>query len=232
MKKKIFICGISTECCSYSTLIQNKKDFEAKNSKPKSQTRKKVTDKQRKEDGDKIQSKTENNESRKPKVDKVKKNITDKDSDKIQVNNKQKPSERDTKESHKVENKLSLGTKSPHAFATGNNHSKTKVDLVFCTKLVYNDNNGFSEIHASLVDLSQRTLPQITRWRDEQKKDKNGEVKNNNGFSTLEVAKHDAHIVTPVFGSTRPAVKFTYPCLLYTSPSPRDRQKSRMPSSA
>ena len=25
---------------------------------------------------------------------------------------------------------------------------------------------------------------------------------------------------------------FTFPCLLYTSPSPRDRQKSRMPSSA
>ena len=24
----------------------------------------------------------------------------------------------------------------------------------------------------------------------------------------------------------------TFPCLLYTSPSPRDRQKSRMPSSA
>ncbi len=28
MKKKILICGISTECCSYSTLIQKKKDFE------------------------------------------------------------------------------------------------------------------------------------------------------------------------------------------------------------
>ena len=27
-KKKIFICGISTECCSYSTLIQNENDFE------------------------------------------------------------------------------------------------------------------------------------------------------------------------------------------------------------
>ena len=26
--------------------------------------------------------------------------------------------------------------------------------------------------------------------------------------------------------------KWTYTCLLYTSPSPRDRQKSRMPSSA
>ena len=25
---------------------------------------------------------------------------------------------------------------------------------------------------------------------------------------------------------------YAYPCLLYTSPSPRDRQKSRMPSSA
>ena len=27
-------------------------------------------------------------------------------------------------------------------------------------------------------------------------------------------------------------IKKFYPCLLYTSPSPRDRQKSRMPSSA
>ena len=26
--------------------------------------------------------------------------------------------------------------------------------------------------------------------------------------------------------------RIIYPCLLYTSPSPRDRQKSRMPSSA
>ena len=29
-----------------------------------------------------------------------------------------------------------------------------------------------------------------------------------------------------------PTEKMTKPCLLYTSPSPRDRQKSRMPSSA
>ena len=29
-----------------------------------------------------------------------------------------------------------------------------------------------------------------------------------------------------------PAKKQSYNCLLYTSPSPRDRQKSRMPSSA
>ena len=31
---------------------------------------------------------------------------------------------------------------------------------------------------------------------------------------------------------TAQAVKKLTPCLLYTSPSPRDRQKSRMPSSA
>ena len=29
-----------------------------------------------------------------------------------------------------------------------------------------------------------------------------------------------------------PAIMWVYHCLLYTSPSPRDRQKSRMPSSA
>ena len=31
---------------------------------------------------------------------------------------------------------------------------------------------------------------------------------------------------------TDKTIDVTYPCLLYTSPSPRDRQKSRMPSSA
>ena len=30
----------------------------------------------------------------------------------------------------------------------------------------------------------------------------------------------------------KPLKENAYPCLLYTSPSPRDRQKSRMPSSA
>ena len=35
-----------------------------------------------------------------------------------------------------------------------------------------------------------------------------------------------------VLGCERGNAEFKYPCLLYTSPSPRDRQKSRMPSSA
>ena len=34
------------------------------------------------------------------------------------------------------------------------------------------------------------------------------------------------------FHQTMPAKSYMYACLLYTSPSPRDRQKSRMPSSA
>eukprot|EP00656_Telonema_subtile_P054172 TRINITY_DN8023_c0_g1_i2.p2 TRINITY_DN8023_c0_g1~~TRINITY_DN8023_c0_g1_i2.p2 ORF type:complete len:112 (-),score=23.89 TRINITY_DN8023_c0_g1_i2:40-375(-) len=34
------------------------------------------------------------------------------------------------------------------------------------------------------------------------------------------------------FASARSVIDSTYPCLLYTSPSPRDRTRSRMPSSA
>ena len=35
-----------------------------------------------------------------------------------------------------------------------------------------------------------------------------------------------------VLPTDRKTLEFSYACLLYTSPSPRDRQKSRMPSSA
>ena len=45
----------------------------------------------------------------------------------------------------------------------------------------------------------------------------------------------DSNNVTYVTGSFTGTVKFgsnTYTCLLYTSPSPRDRTRSRMPSSA
>ena len=37
---------------------------------------------------------------------------------------------------------------------------------------------------------------------------------------------------TPQARSERESYNALYTCLLYTSPSPRDRQKSRMPSSA
>ena len=55
-----------------------------------------------------------------------------------------------------------------------------------------------------------------------------GQVIQTNGSGTLSFA-------TPT-GDTAPAfhakLSGTQSCLLYTSPSPRDRQKSRMPSSA
>ena len=37
---------------------------------------------------------------------------------------------------------------------------------------------------------------------------------------------------TPVVQQTGTTLNQTHPCLLYTSPSPRDRTRSRMPSSA
>ena len=45
------------------------------------------------------------------------------------------------------------------------------------------------------------------------------------GFTVTEVTEG------AVPGSIK-RLRLQYPCLLYTSPSPRDRQKSRMPSSA
>ena len=39
-------------------------------------------------------------------------------------------------------------------------------------------------------------------------------------------------VVNPSVVGTAKVVKEVYPCLLYTSPSPRDRTRSRMPSSA
>ena len=44
--------------------------------------------------------------------------------------------------------------------------------------------------------------------------------------------KADTHIVEPTSGNTGIALAFVCACLLYTSPSPRDRTRSRMPSSA
>ena len=48
---------------------------------------------------------------------------------------------------------------------------------------------------------------------------------------TLDVAKQFIENVKPK-ALGQEIIRSTSPCLLYTSPSPRDRQKSRMPSSA
>ena len=51
---------------------------------------------------------------------------------------------------------------------------------------------------------------------------------NVSGFINMLVAARDAGVERFVYASS----SAVYGCLLYTSPSPRDRQKSRMPSSA
>ena len=49
----------------------------------------------------------------------------------------------------------------------------------------------------------------------------------------LSVKTEDSEIIEPIPTETEDSEKAeSIPCLLYTSPSPRDRQKSRMPSSA
>jgi|TARA_B100000902_G_C27017621_1_gene768000 hypothetical protein len=107
-----------------------------------------------------------------------------------------------------IENKLSL-TSQDAAFSTGNNHSKTKVDKVFCTRL-RQEGNVFTEVFACIVDLSL-AKHEDTRWYNEQKKDKDGNVKNNNGFATLKVHKSDTDCVTIIHGNIHKAAKFLHP---------------------
>ena len=54
-----------------------------------------------------------------------------------------------------------------------------------------------------------------------------------NGGQALQLAQNDARITVAFHLSDKEIGNDQLkPCLLYTSPSPRDRQKSRMPSSA
>lgn len=102
-----------------------------------------------------------------------------------------------------IENKLSL-TKSTSSFATGNNHSKTKVDKVFCVK-VTQIGNIFPSVFACIVDLSLATNP-LTGWDDKVTETGN----NNNGFSTLRVHNDDLHCITVIYGKVRKTTKYIH----------------------
>ena len=102
-----------------------------------------------------------------------------------------------------IENKLTLGS-STSSFATGNNHSKTKVDKIFCVKATQ-VGNIFPSVFACIVDLSTATHPE-TGWDD--KVTETG--KNNNGFSTLRVHNDDLHCVTVIYGKVRKTRKFVH----------------------
>ena len=52
-------------------------------------------------------------------------------------------------------------------------------------------------------------------------------------LATLDITPEAEALMLPAQPSLiKPPTSLKWPCLLYTSPSPRDRQKSRMPSSA
>ena len=67
------------------------------------------------------------------------------------------------------------------------------------------------------MSLSKKNLDKLNKFK--KKKNLNNESKNINNYTNI--PKNDNLIINPLNS-----------CLLYTSPSPRDRQKSRMPSSA
>ena len=96
--------------------------------------------------------------------------------------------------------------------------------------------SGFSENHprVTIMDPSVATVPDANHSTVENRNQQDGNIKNIEAKidtnKPMGVAEHqDAqklghHATAPGTGG--------HPCLLYTSPSPRDRQKSRMPSSA
>ena len=53
-----------------------------------------------------------------------------------------------------------------------------------------------------------------------------------NGVQLLDHIDPDTAFITELASPTVGCITWPQSCLLYTSPSPRDRQKSRMPSSA
>ena len=105
----------------------------------------------------------------------------------------------------------------------------------------------------SEIEDIQKEIDEVQKWLDEE----NDKLQNSIDFFesilysyALELRKEDQELKTHKlpfgklqFRSKRPKWNYdnaklldfitsNYSCLLYTSPSPRDRQKSRMPSSA
>ena len=55
---------------------------------------------------------------------------------------------------------------------------------------------------------------------------------NNNEYVRLEINTHGDDLVSDLPIGTKNCNELIWDCLLYTSPSPRDKRQSRMPSSA
>ena len=77
--------------------------------------------------------------------------------------------------------------------------------------------------HGYDVMLGSRDISKLEEWKN-QNSGKTGSME--------EAAKHGNIIVLATKGSANEEAINIMGCLLYTSPSPRDRTRSRMPSSA
>ena len=91
---------------------------------------------------------------------------------------------------------------------------------------VYKKNYSFPDVEIELEESSNVLLPLLSYRLDN---DNVGINKNKNIEKILTVTE-----IVDLIINTSQSIQLhnTNSCLLYTSPSPRDRQKSRMPSSA
>ena len=128
-----------------------------------------------------------------------------------------------------------LVTDARQAQKTINNYSQEKIDeliLAVAWEIIQPENNQ---------ELSEMAVSQTGLGHVEDKKRKNrrktiGLLRDLKGIKTVGIIDENlqkglVEIARPI-GVIGAIVPSTNPCLLYTSPSPRDRQKSRMPSSA
>ena len=82
------------------------------------------------------------------------------------------------------------------------------------------------EIRKAFRDLARRHHPDVSKESDAESRFK----QINEAYEVLGDSEKRSNY--DQFGHSGPGSPFGVGCLLYTSPSPRDRQKSRMPSSA
>ena len=90
---------------------------------------------------------------------------------------------------------------------------------------IIKESKDFYELERGIHELTQKVSRQLLEWAAEEMDRK---LMENRDKRVWEVIGFRTKQVISIFG------EFTYrrSCLLYTSPSPRDRTRSRMPSSA
>ena len=94
------------------------------------------------------------------------------------------------------------------------------ISLLFFTLL----SSGTEDLKIELDQKLESLMPKVIEWRHDIHQ--YPELANREFRTSKKVADHLESLGLEV------ETGIAYTCLLYTSPSPRDRQKSRMPSSA